>query len=40
MEADIVMPLFKKVIVAKEIVEVDVNVDPTLPMLKVVENSL
>jgi hypothetical protein len=40
MEANIAMPLFKEAIVVEEIVEVNVDVDPTLPMSKVVENSL
>jgi hypothetical protein len=40
MEANIAMPLFKETIVAEEIVEVNVDVDPTFPMSEVVENSL
>jgi len=40
MEANITMPFFKKTTIAEEIVEVNVDVDPTLPMSEVVENSL
>ncbi len=33
-------PFFKEIIVVKEIVEPNVNIDPTCPMLEVVENCL
>jgi hypothetical protein len=40
MEANIAMPLFKEATIAEKIVEANVDVDPTLPMLEVVENFL
>jgi len=40
MEANIAMPLFREATIVEEIVKVNVDVDLTLPMSKVVENSL
>lgn len=38
MEANITTSLFKEIIFTEEIMEINVVIDPTLPMLKVVDN--
>jgi hypothetical protein len=40
MEANITTPLFKRTTVAKKIVKTNVDVDPALLMLEVIENCL